>query len=95
MKRTQLYLDEEVARFLTAESRRRGTTISFLVREAVTATYGQRNPEPDRGAIIRRVAEAWVGRDDLPPTDKLVRELRHSTRTKSMEASLRAKVPPR
>jgi hypothetical protein len=35
VKRTQLYLDEETARVLAAESR--GTTVSRLVRDAVAS----------------------------------------------------------
>jgi hypothetical protein len=35
MKRTQLYLDEEMARALAALSRQKRTTVSELVRESV------------------------------------------------------------
>jgi len=35
VRRTQLYLDEEMIRLLAAESRRRGTTMAALVRDAV------------------------------------------------------------
>jgi hypothetical protein len=42
VRRTQLYLDEEMSRLLAAESRRRGTTVSWLVRDAVAARYGTR-----------------------------------------------------
>lgn len=79
MRRTQLYLDEEMSRVLTAESRRRGTTVSELVREAVAAAYG-RNETPDRRGIIRRLAGAWAEREDLGATDAFVRELRRSQR---------------
>lgn len=81
MKRTQMYLDEAMSRLLAAESRRRGTTVSFLVREAVAAAYGNQPMDKDRANIIRRVAGVWEDRTDLPATGELVRELRRSTRS--------------
>lgn len=93
MKRTQLYLDEEMARMLAAESRRRGTTVSELVREAVSTVYGKR-PRADRRATIHRLAGVWADRDDMGDTQEFVRRLRRSTRperiTKPARASLSA-----
>src|SRR5689334_18598388 len=80
MRRTQLYLDEEMSRRLAAESRRRGTTVSALVREAVAATYG-RGTTDDRRAIIHRLAGVWADRRDLGDTSEFVRSLRRSTRS--------------
>lgn len=94
MKRTQLYLDEEMSRLLTAESRRRGTTVSALVREAVVATYGRRTSDEGR-AIIHRLAGVWADRDDLTDTAEFVRSLRRSTRLERWKQSGRAKVPAR
>jgi len=93
MKRTQLYLDEEMSRLLTAESRRRGTTVSALVREAVATTYGRRTSDEGR-AIIHRLAGVWAGRNDLGETDELVRSLRRSTRPQRWVRGQRAKVSP-
>lgn len=96
MKRTQMYLDEEMSRLLAAESRRRGTTVSFLVREAVAAAYGNQTREGDRASVIRKIAGAWADRTDLPPTGDLVRELRRSTRlTRLVGESSNAKVSTR
>lgn len=93
MKRTQLYLDDEMSRFLTAESRRRGTTVSALVREAVAASYSR--PEADdRSAIIRRLAGAWADREDIGPTATFVRELRRSTRAERWVRGSGGKVSP-
>jgi hypothetical protein len=72
-------LDEEMSRLLTAESRRRGTTISALVREAVATTYGH-NEVTDRRSIINRLAGTWADREDIGPTETFVRELRRSRR---------------
>ncbi len=79
VKRTQLYLDVDMAQLLAAESRRRGTTLSRLVRDAVTKQYG-RGRARNRTAIIGRLAGVWIDRDDLGPTDGFVRGLRRSHR---------------
>jgi Ribbon-helix-helix protein, copG family len=94
MKRTQLYLDEEMSRLLTAESRRRGTTVSALVREAVVATYGRRTADEGR-AVIHRLAGVWAERDDLGETEEFVRGLRRSVRPERWKPSGRGQVSPR
>ena len=94
MKRTQLYLDEDVSRLLAAESQRRGTTVSALVREAVAAAYGHREVT-DRTAIIRRLAGVWADRGDIGDTETFVRGLRRSTRPVRWQRGRRAQVPAR
>ena len=94
MKRTQLYLDEEMARLLAAESRRRRTTISALVRDAVERGYGRRTGE-DRGATIDRLAGVWRDRKDLGSGDAMLRRLRRSTRTVRWMGGAGGEVPPR
>ena len=82
MRRTQLYLDEECARILAAESRRRGTTVSALVREAVDQAYGKDSAK-DRHVLIDRLAGVWSDRADLDKAgavDVVVRALRQSAR---------------
>jgi hypothetical protein len=78
VKRTQLYLDEEMSRLLAAESRRRGTTVSWLVRDAVATQYG-RTTASERGAIIDRLAGVWKDRDGIA-TASWLRNLRTSRR---------------
>jgi hypothetical protein len=85
VRRTQLYLDEECARVLAAESRRRGTTVSALVREAVEEAYGKGSAR-DRRVLIDRLAGAWSDRADLQGTDAVdafLRTLRRSTRVRA------------
>jgi hypothetical protein len=79
VKRTQLYLDEEMARLLAAEGRRRGTTVSELVRDAIVRRYGRQAKE-DRGAIIERLAGVWADRKDIGDGDDFVRRMRRSAR---------------
>lgn len=81
MKRTQLFLDETAAQMLAAESRRRGTTVSALVREVISAAYG--SPDPSgRQDLIRELSGIWAGRTDLAAVDAHVRALRRSNRSK-------------
>ena len=94
MKRTQLYLDEEMSRLLAAESRRRGTTVSALVREAVAATYGPATGD-DRHQMIHRLAGVWGDREDIGDTEEFVRSLRRSTRLDRWTRGGRAKVSTR
>jgi hypothetical protein len=94
MKRTQLYLDEEMARLLAAESRRRGTTVSALVRDAVLKGYG-RHAEQDRGEIIERLAGVWADHPDLGSSKEFVRRERRSTRPARWGQGRSGKVPPR
>jgi hypothetical protein len=93
MRRTQLYLDEECARILAAESRRRGTTVSALVREAVDQAYGKGSAE-DRSVLIDRLAGVWSERADLESADAVVRSLRRSKRPARWEGRSR-QVPAR
>ncbi|MCZ6750295.1 MAG: ribbon-helix-helix domain-containing protein [Acidobacteria bacterium] len=78
MKRTQLYLDEDIWKALHIRSRQSGTSISELVRQAVRDKYGS-SP-----ANRRKAMQAWVGiwkdRKDLPSTEAYVRQLRKGGR---------------
>lgn len=94
VKRTQLYLDEDMAQLLAAESRRRGTTLSWLVRDAVAKQYGRARAR-NHAAIIERLAGVWIDRDDLGPTDAFVHALRRSRRAERWAGGGGGKVPAR
>jgi hypothetical protein len=94
MKRTQLYLDEEMSRMLAAESRRRRTTVSALVREAVLHRYGPAQSE-ERGSLIERLAGVWADRNDIGPGEAFVRRLRRSRRSERWSGKRGGKVPSR
>ena len=81
MKRTQLYLDEEMARALAALSRKEGTTISELVRESVREKYLS-GKDVDKVALARQLAGIWKDRKDLKAIGPAVRRLRKGIRLK-------------
>lgn len=83
MKRTQLYLDEEMARTLAALGRQKGKTVSELVRESVEEKYMTRK-EIDKGSLARQLAGVWRHRQDLKNIDRTLRRLRKGTRLKRL-----------
>ncbi|MBI4421989.1 MAG: CopG family transcriptional regulator [Gemmatimonadetes bacterium] len=79
MHRTQLYLDRELHARLKALAKRRGRTVSDLVREALARVYGSIQIE-EQITTTRALAGLWRDRDDLGDTDAYVRRLRRDTR---------------
>jgi hypothetical protein len=79
MKRTQLYLDEEMARSLETLSRQKGATVSELVRASLRQNY-MPGKTLDKVALARGLAGIWKNRKDLQDIDAYVRKLRKSSR---------------
>jgi metal-responsive CopG/Arc/MetJ family transcriptional regulator len=82
MRRTQLYLDEDLWKALHARAKREQTTISELVRQAIRERY-MGDPEKRRAALMGIVG-LWKDRTDLPDTETYIRNLRKSTRRKRL-----------
>jgi hypothetical protein len=82
VRRTQLYLDDDLWGALHDHARREGTTISELVRQAARERY-MNNPEQRRSALMGIVG-VWKDRTDLPDTETYVRGLRKGTRLKRL-----------
>ncbi len=79
MRRTQLYLDDDLWNALHARARSQGTTISALVREAARERY-LGNLEERRKAMEGLIG-IWKDRADLPDsTEEYVRSMRRDTR---------------
>jgi predicted DNA-binding protein len=83
MKRTQLYLDEEMARTLAVLSRQKGTTVSELVRESIQERYMNRK-DIDKVSLARQLRGIWRNRKDLRAIDQTIRRLRKGTRLKRL-----------
>jgi hypothetical protein len=80
MRRTQLYLDNDIWKALHVRSRQQRTSISELVRQAVRERYGS-SPANRRQAMAALVG-MWKDRDDLPDTTTYIRRLRKGKRLK-------------
>ena len=79
MQRTQLYLDRTTHARLKAVAKRRGRTVSDLVREAVELVYGPIH-SGERLTTLRGITGLWRNRADLGDTHAYVRRLRRDTR---------------
>ncbi|HEX4064918.1 MAG TPA: CopG family transcriptional regulator [Acidobacteriaceae bacterium] len=78
MKRTQLYLDDDLWKALHSQARREKTTVSDLVRRAARDRYlGGRE---ERARAMQAWVGVWKDRDDLPDTEQYVRNLRDDDR---------------
>jgi hypothetical protein len=84
MKRTQLYLNEDIWKALHVRSRQQGKSISELVRQAVRDKYGS-SPASRRQAMQALVG-LWKDRKDLPDSTAYVRRLRKGNRLKRIVA---------
>lgn len=82
MRRTQLYLDDELWEALHAHARREKTTISELARSALRERYVC-SPEQRRADLMAAVG-IWKDRTDLPDTETYVRNLRGGKRLKRL-----------
>jgi Ribbon-helix-helix protein, copG family len=84
MKRTQLYLDEDLWGTLHSHALRERTTISELVRRVVRERY--MNDAEQRRADMMAVVGIWKDRTDLPDTETYIRELRDDDRLERLHA---------
>jgi hypothetical protein len=78
MKRTQLYLHEDIWKALHVRSQQQGTSISELVRQAVRDKYG--SSPARRGQAMQAFVGIWKDRKDLPDSTAYVRQLRKGKR---------------
>lgn len=79
MKRTQLYIEDDVFRILRRISREKTTSISELVRDAVRKVYALEKPD-DAEEVLREAAGIWQDRKDIKSADQYVRQMRKDTR---------------
>jgi len=82
VRRTQLYLDDDLWAALHSRARREDTTISDLVRQAVRERYlGSRTA---RKTAMQAVVGIWQDRTDIGNTEAYVRRLRGGKRIKRL-----------
>ena len=84
MKRTELYLHENIWKTLHVRSRQQGTSISELVRQAVREKYG--NSPASRKEAMQALVGLRKHRRDLPQSDSYVRKLRKGKRLRRISA---------
>ena len=82
MKRTQLYLDDEIWQALHIRARQSGTSISELVRQAVRDKYVAGRAA--RRQAMRAFVGIWKERSDLGSAEAYVRTLRRGRRLKRL-----------
>jgi len=78
MRRTQLYLDEDLWNALHFHARLNGSTVSELVRKAARDKY-MGNPE-ERRAAMEGIVGLWKDRRDIENTEALIHKMRKGTR---------------
>jgi hypothetical protein len=78
MRRTQLYLDDDLWNALHARARSQGTSVSDLVRQAARERYLGKLDE--RREAMQAFAGIAKDRPDCPDSTKYVRSLRRGSR---------------
>jgi hypothetical protein len=81
MRRTQLYMDDELWKALHLEARMEKTTSSDLVRRAVRDRYSREK----RRVAMTAFAGIWKNRSDLGDTEEYVRNLRNDDRLERLK----------
>jgi hypothetical protein len=84
MKRTQLYLNEDIWKALHIRSRQLGTSVSELVRQAVREKYA--SSRVARRQAMQALVGIWKDRRDLPDSETYVRRLRKGKRLKRISS---------
>ena len=80
MRRTQLYIDDDLWGTLRIRSRQAGTSVSNLVRQAVREKYS--TGLAGRQQAMKAFAGIWKDRADLADSAAYVRALRKGSRLK-------------
>jgi hypothetical protein len=84
MRRTQLYLRENIWKTLHVRSRQQGTSISELVRQAIDEKFG--NSPANRKEAMQALVGLRRDRRDLPDTATYVRKLRKGKRLRRISS---------
>jgi predicted transcriptional regulator len=82
MRRTQLYLEDELWKRLHVVARQSRSTVSELVRQALREKY--LHDAVERKEALLSAVGLWKDRADLPDTETYVRSLRKGERLKRL-----------
>lgn len=85
MRRTQLYLDDDVWNALRTRARSEGTTVSDLVRQAARERYFGKLEE--RREAMQAFVRIRKDRSELPKSVEYVRRLRRGSRVERLGKS--------
>jgi hypothetical protein len=77
VRRTQLYLEDDMWQALQLRARQSGSTMSELVRKAIRDAYLGRSI--DRKAAMTGIIGLWKDREDIGDPQEYVRKLRRAT----------------
>ena len=83
MRRTQLYLDDDLWSVLHLRARREKTTVSDLVRQAARERY--LGGLDERGRAMKAVVGIWKDRPEFEDSVDYVSKLRRDDRLKRLE----------
>jgi len=83
MRRTQLYLDDDLWSVLHMRARREKTTVSELVRQAARERYLS-GPE-ERARAMKAVVGIWKDRSEFADSAEYVRNLRRDDRLERLQ----------
>ena len=78
MRRTQIYLDEDLLTVLKMIAKQRRSTVSDLIRGTLRERY--LDHKADRAQILLSAVGAWGDRKELGDSTEFVRGLRKGTR---------------
>jgi hypothetical protein len=76
MRRTQLYLEDDMWQALQLRARQSGSSMSELVRKAIRDTY--LGASAGRKAAMTGIVGLWKDRDDIGDPQQFVRKLRRA-----------------
>jgi Arc/MetJ family transcription regulator len=82
MRRTQLYIDDDLWGTLRIRAQAAGTSVSDLVRQAVREKYS--TGLAGRQQAMRAFAGIWKDRSDLADPEAYLRRLRKGSRMKRL-----------
>jgi plasmid stability protein len=82
MRRTQLYIDDDLWGTLRIRSQQAGTSVSDLVRQALREKYS--TGLASRQQAMRAFAGIWKSRTDLADPEAYLRALRKGSRLKRL-----------